>query len=243
SQGVTVHGVFLGPVDPDMNRGLEIPKAPPAAAAQGIFDGLEKGEEDIFPDPASLPAAQGWRAGIAKVLARAFAALVPPPVACPILSEQHEQELSMSIESFTTTFSVDEAPKQVFDAISNVRGLWSGNIEGGTEKLGDEFTYRSQDIHYSRQRLLEIVPDNKVVWLVLDSYLSFPEHKTEWTGTKVIFEIARKGNKTEVRFTHEGLVPDYQCFDKCSSAWGFYINDSLKSLITTCKGDPNRKER
>jgi hypothetical protein len=78
---------------------------------------------------------------------------------------------------------------------------------------------------------------------VLDSYLSFPEDKTEWNGTKVIFEIARKGDKTEVRFTHEGLVPDYQCFDKCSSAWGFYINDSLKSLITTDKGDPNKGER
>src|SRR5262249_35631809 len=73
--------------------------------------------------------------------------------------------------------------------------------------------------------------------------LSFPEDKTEWNGTKVIFEIARKGNKTEVRFTHEGLVPDYQCFDKCSSAWGFYINGSLKSLITTGKGDANKRER
>jgi hypothetical protein len=92
-------------------------------------------------------------------------------------------------------------------------------------------------------RLVEVVPDKKVVWLVLDSYLSFPEDKTEWNGTKVIFEVARKGNKTEVRFTHEGLVLDYQCFDKCSSAWGFYINDSLKSLITTGKGDPNKRGR
>jgi NAD(P)-dependent dehydrogenase (short-subunit alcohol dehydrogenase family) len=81
SQGVTVHGVFLGPIDTDMNRGLEIPKAPPAAAAQGIFDGLEKGEEDIFPDPASLPAAEGWRAGITKGLEREFAAFVPPAAA------------------------------------------------------------------------------------------------------------------------------------------------------------------
>jgi len=80
-QGVTVHGVFLGPIDTDMNRGLEIPKAPPAAAAQGIFDGLEKGEEDIFPDPASLPAAESWRAGITKGLEREFAAFVPPAVA------------------------------------------------------------------------------------------------------------------------------------------------------------------
>jgi len=77
-QGVTVHGVFLGPIDTDMNRGLEIPKAPVAVAAQGIFDGLEKGEEDIFPDPASLSAAEGWRAGITKGLEKEFAAFVPP---------------------------------------------------------------------------------------------------------------------------------------------------------------------
>jgi hypothetical protein len=147
----------------------------------------------------------------------------------------------MTIQSFTTTFSVDQTPKQVFDAITNVRGWWSGIIEGGTAQLDDEFTYRYQDIHYSRQRLVEVVPDKKVVWLVLDSYLSFPEDKTEWNGTNVIFEVARKGNKTEVRFTHEGLVPVYQCFDKCSSAWRFYINDSLKSLITTGKGDPGER--
>jgi len=81
SQGVTVHGVFLGPVDTDMNRGLDIPKAPPAAAAHGIFDGLEQGEEDIFPDPASQPAAEGWRTGVVKALERQFAAFVPPTAA------------------------------------------------------------------------------------------------------------------------------------------------------------------
>ncbi len=81
SQGVTVHGVFLGPVDTDMNRGLDIPKAPPAAAAHGIFDGLEKGEDDIFPDPASQPAAEGWRAGVAKALEREFAVFVQPTAA------------------------------------------------------------------------------------------------------------------------------------------------------------------
>src|SRR6266498_1910064 len=76
-QGVTVHAVFLGPVDTDMNRGFDIPKASPESAAQGIFDGLEKGEEDIFPDPASLAVAEGWRMGVAKGLERQFAAFVP----------------------------------------------------------------------------------------------------------------------------------------------------------------------
>jgi len=76
-QGVTVHAVFLGPIDTDMNRGLEIPKASPESAALGIFDGLEKGEEDIFPDPASQPVAHGWRTGVAKELERQFTAFVP----------------------------------------------------------------------------------------------------------------------------------------------------------------------
>ena len=77
ADGVTVHGVLLGPIDTDMNRGFNIPKAPPESAAQGIFDGLERGEEDIFPDPVSQTVAEGWRNGAAKALERQFSAFVP----------------------------------------------------------------------------------------------------------------------------------------------------------------------
>jgi len=76
-QGVTVHGVVLGPIDTDMNRAFDIPKASPESAAQGIFDGLEKGEDDIFPDPASQSIAADWRTGAAKALERQFAGFVP----------------------------------------------------------------------------------------------------------------------------------------------------------------------
>ena len=82
-QGVTVHGVVLGPIDTDMNRGFDIPKASPESAAQGIFDGLEKGEEEIFPDPTSNSIAEGWRAGVAKALERQFAGFVPEGEANP----------------------------------------------------------------------------------------------------------------------------------------------------------------
>jgi NAD(P)-dependent dehydrogenase (short-subunit alcohol dehydrogenase family) len=75
-EGVTVHGVFLGPVDTDMTRGLDIPKASPEAVARGIFDGLENGEDDIFPDPASQTVTEGWRAGVVKALERQYAAFV-----------------------------------------------------------------------------------------------------------------------------------------------------------------------
>jgi len=81
SQGVTVHAVVLGPVDTDMNRGFNIPKVSTESAAEGIFDGLEKGEEEIFPDPASQSIAEGWRAGVSKALERQFAAFLPQSVA------------------------------------------------------------------------------------------------------------------------------------------------------------------
>jgi short-subunit dehydrogenase len=81
SEGVTVHGVFLGPVDTDMTRGFEIPKASPESVAHGIFDGLENKEEDIFPDPASQSIAEGWRTGVAKEFERQYAGFVPQNVA------------------------------------------------------------------------------------------------------------------------------------------------------------------
>jgi len=67
--------------------------------------------------------------------------------------------------------------------------------------------------------------------------------RPEWNGTKITFEIAKNGDKTEVRFTHVGLVPEHACFNACSNAWGSYINGSLPSLITTGNGQPNRKEQ
>jgi hypothetical protein len=141
-------------------------------------------------------------------------------------------------KDFTTTFSVDQTPEEAFRAITNVRAWWSGEIEGPTDELGGEFTYRYENLHYSKQKVTELVPGKRVVWLVLDSHLSFVEDKREWSGTRVTFDIARKGSKTEVRFTHAGLVPAHECYGACSEAWGSYIRGSLRSLIATGKGQP-----
>src|SRR3989440_9366905 len=75
-QGVRVHAVLAGPVDTDMSRGFDVPKASPESVARAIFDGVEKGEEDIFPDPMSESMAESWRSGAAKALERQFVALV-----------------------------------------------------------------------------------------------------------------------------------------------------------------------
>jgi Activator of Hsp90 ATPase homolog 1-like protein len=127
----------------------------------------------------------------------------------------------------------------VFSAINDVRGWWSGEIEGDTNSLGDEFTYRYEDIHYSKQKITEFVPNDKVVWHIVDSYLKFVDDQSEWNDTEVIFDVSEKGGQTVVTFTHQGLVPAFECFGACSNAWGFYINESLRNLIATGKGDPN----
>lgn len=148
----------------------------------------------------------------------------------------------MKSQDYTAAFSVAESPQQAYAAITNLRGWWSEEIVGSTDKLNAEFTYRYKDVHRCKLKLLEAAPGKKVVWQVLDNHFSFTQDKTEWTGTRLVFDIARNGDETEVRFTHEGLVPDYECFEMCSDAWGGFIKGSLKSLIATGKGEPNPKE-
>jgi hypothetical protein len=148
----------------------------------------------------------------------------------------------MTNQNYTASISVDQSPKEAFEAIRNVNGWWSEEIEGSTAKVDDEFNYHYQDLHKCTMKLVELVPNKRVAWLVTANYFSFTEDKTEWKGTKVVFDIAKKGGKTEIHFTHEGLVPAYECYNVCSDAWGRYIHGSLKSLIATGKGSPNPKE-
>lgn len=161
----------------------------------------------------------------------------------------------MHTSDFTTTLLVARTPQEVFHAINNPRGWWSEEIEGSTDKLHDEFTYHFEDIHRCRLKVIEIIPDKKVVWLVTENYFKpgifdnvshhipgndeFRNEKAEWTDTKISFEISEKDNQTQIRFTHLGLVPEYECFDVCCNSWTHYIQESLLSLITTGKGEPN----
>ena len=148
----------------------------------------------------------------------------------------------MSNQSFTSAILVDKSPKEAFDAINNVRGWWSQQIDGGTEHLNDEFTYRRLNLHSCKMKLTEVVPNKKVSWLVLENYFNFTQDQNEWIGTVPTFEISEKDNKTEIRFTHQGLVPGHECYDICHDAWSFYIQKSLHNLIMTGKGEPNERE-
>lgn len=143
------------------------------------------------------------------------------------------------MSSFTATFEVARPPEEVFEAVRDVRGWWSGAIEGGTREVGDEFTYEVAGAHWCKFRVTEAAMPSRIAWLVLDSWLTFPEIKDEWTGTTVVFDIAGHDGLTQVRFTHEGLVPEFDCYELCSDAWTGYVTGSLRHLIMTGVGHPN----
>jgi hypothetical protein len=150
--------------------------------------------------------------------------------------------IPMKQSNFTTSILVDQSPKKAFSAIKNFRAWWSEEIEGNTDQLNETFFYHYKDIHLCKLKLIEIVPDKKLVYKVLDNQFSFTKDKTEWINTKLIFEISNEKGKTKIQFTHAGLVPDYECYDVCNDAWTGYIKKSLYNLITTGKGEPNPLE-
>ncbi len=145
----------------------------------------------------------------------------------------------MHHQHYTTTFVVDKTPDQAFNAVNNVRGWWSGEIGGVTNKAGEEFTYTVPDVHYCKMNIAALTPGRKIIWDVVESDISYLRDNTEWAGTRIIFDITPANGKTEVHFTHHGLVPEIECYNECSNAWGLLVNGNLRQLILTGKDQPN----
>jgi len=126
---------------------------------------------------------------------------------------------------------------EVFNYINDVAKWWGGkDLEGNTTKLNDVFIINHPGAHYSKQKLVEIVPNQKVVWLVTESTMDWlKKDKHEWENTRMIFEIIPKGDKTVLHFTHEGLVPEKECYALCHEGWNTVIKDYLFHYITDGK--------
>ena len=139
-------------------------------------------------------------------------------------------------KDFTTSIVVDKSPTEVFKAINNPRRWWQGEIAGNTDKPNEEFTYQMDDVHFSKQKIVDLIPGKKVVWRVTESNLSFVPKHDEWTNTKIEFDISSEAGKTKITFTHHGLVPAIECYAGCSGAWESLIDKSLFSFITKGKG-------
>lgn len=146
------------------------------------------------------------------------------------------------IQNYTASILVEQSTKVVFHAIMNFRGWWSEQITGKSNKLNDVFIYNYKDIHLCKLKLIEVIAEERLVYQVLNNRFNFTKDKSEWINTKLIFDISTEHSKTRVIFTHEGLVPEYECFEICCDSWSNYIYKSLYNLITAGKGEPNKMD-
>ncbi len=144
----------------------------------------------------------------------------------------------MKGQNYTASFTVEATAEEVFKSINNISQWWTDDLKGSSQKLNDEFTVRFDDIHISTQKIVEFIPDKKIIWLVTDSNLNFIKDRQEWTNTKISFEIITQGNKTQLLFTHIGLIPEIECYKDCSKGWDYYFKGSLFKLLTEGKGTP-----
>jgi uncharacterized protein YndB with AHSA1/START domain len=141
--------------------------------------------------------------------------------------------------SYTTSFTVENTPAEVLAAISDPRAWWMTDIQGETGQVSDEFSFEVPGVHYSKLRVTAVVPDELVVWTVIEGQVRFVADPQEWTGTQIRFELSPTAGGTTVRFTHVGLRPDHECYEACTGAWNLYAAGSLRGYITTGHGEPN----
>ncbi len=137
--------------------------------------------------------------------------------------------------SFTYSFNTAKSPEEVFNLLLDPNKWWFGfyeeTITGKSTKISDEFSFLAGDgVHFTKQRLIELVPHSKIVWLVFESNLTFINDPKEWINTKIRFDISSQGEKTKVTFTHKGLVPRFECYNDCSNAWTGYM-ESLENTL------------
>jgi len=141
----------------------------------------------------------------------------------------------MTNQNFQYRFTSSKSTAIVFAHLINPKNWWVGlfgeTIEGKSENINDEFSFRAGDgVHYSNQKLTELIEDKKIVWLVTESNLSFLKNNDEWARTKICFNIEKVGDKTKITFTHDGLTPQIECYSNCTNAWTQYLQNLQEHL-------------
>jgi hypothetical protein len=140
-------------------------------------------------------------------------------------------------QDYKTDIRVQAPAAETFQMINHVSNWWTNHFEGRSEKLHDVFTVRFGET-FITLKIVEFVPDRKIVWHVMDCYKHWLKDKKEWKNTEISWEISTEKNTTHIRFTHIGLVPGIECYTGCEKAWDFYLNESLFKLLTEGKGMP-----
>jgi len=152
----------------------------------------------------------------------------------------HMQQSVAKMESqdYQNSITAHLSAQEAMTKISQVPKWWAKDFEGKSENPSDVFTIRFKSGDMYKLKVSEIIPDKKIVWEVIDSYQGWHKNHTEWTGTKIVWEIFSLNDGTEVKMTHVGLVPEFECFAACNRGWNYLIKESLQKLLDADKGMP-----
>ena len=132
----------------------------------------------------------------------------------------------------SANISTDEAIKKICD----VARWWGVTVTGSAEKQNDKFIVKMGGDSFFNFTVEELVPRKRVVWLITDCNMPWYADKKEWANTKLIFDIREHNGVTELKFTHEGLTPELECYNDCAPGWTHWIKTSLHSYFTTGEG-------
>jgi hypothetical protein len=142
----------------------------------------------------------------------------------------------MENNSFSSSISAKIGADEAIKKISTVPEWWGVTVTGNTEQENDQFEVKMTGDSFFNFTVTELIPGKRVVWLVTDCYMPWYSDKKEWTNTRLIFDLEEKNGETKIRFTHEGLTPDVECYKDCEPGWTHWIKTSLFSYLTTGHG-------
>ncbi|HEV8504795.1 MAG TPA: SRPBCC family protein [Chitinophagaceae bacterium] len=138
----------------------------------------------------------------------------------------------MHNQPITVTMEVNRSPQDVFAKILDIPTWWTTDFSGNNLKIGDEFIIHHPGEHFSRQRVVELEPGKRIVWLVTESDLPWLKiDQQEWTNTKMVFDLSETQHGTNVRYVHEGLTPDKEGYERVSEGWNMVIKERLFNAL------------
>jgi len=145
----------------------------------------------------------------------------------------------MSKQNYHITITAEVPLNDAFDAITKrIQDWWSLDYNGKAENINDDFTVTFGDT-FTTMRIIEAIPQQKIVWEVIDSCLPWLKDKLEWQHTKIVWEFTHTNVMTTIHMTHIGLQPQVECYANCEKGWNFYVGESLRKLLTENKGMPS----
>lgn len=142
----------------------------------------------------------------------------------------------MENRDFNCSISANISAAEAMKKINSVPEWWGVSFSGSIEKQNDQFVIKMGGDSFFDFTVEELIPGRKIVWLVTDCNMPWYSDKKEWAHTRLIFDLDEKDGMTELKFTHEGLTPDVECYTDCEPGWTHWIKTSLISYFTTGKG-------